>query len=280
MKSVITFSDLREEREKLSSPVGFVPTMGYLHEGHLSLIRRAQKECTSVVVSIYVNPTQFSPDEDLEEYPRDLERDIALLDKEGVDLVWVPEDEEMYPENYQSWVIVEEVTQPLEGARRPTHFRGVTTVVAKLFNAVRPDKAYFGQKDAQQAVVIQQMVRDLNYPVDIVVCPIVREEDGLAMSSRNQYLNQEERRAALSLSRGLFQARQAFQKGQRDAESLRRIVEQRVQEEALTDLVYVSCADPDSLEELDGEVERCLLSMAVFVGDTRLIDNVLLEEGK
>lgn len=280
MKSVITFSDLREEREKLSSPVGFVPTMGYLHEGHLSLVRRAQKECTSVVVSIYVNPTQFSPDEDLEEYPRDLERDIALLDKEGVNLVWVPEDEEMYPENYQSWVIVEEVTQPLEGARRPTHFRGVTTVVAKLFNAVRPDKAYFGQKDAQQAVVIQQMVRDLNYPVDIVVCPIVREEDGLAMSSRNQYLNQEERRAALSLSRGLFQARQAFQKGQRDAESLRRIVEQRVQEEALTDLVYVSCADPDSLEELDGEVERCLLSMAVFVGDTRLIDNVLLEEGK
>ena len=280
MESVITFSDLLEEREKLSSPVGFVPTMGYLHEGHLSLVRRAQKECASVVVSIFVNPTQFSPDEDLEEYPRDLERDIALLEKEGVDLLWIPEEEEMYPDHYQSWVIVEEVTQPLEGARRPTHFRGVTTVVAKLFNAAQPDKAYFGQKDAQQAVVIKQMVRDLNYPVEIVVCPIVREEDGLAMSSRNQYLNRAERRAALSLSRGLFQARRAFQDGQRDAESLRRIVEERIQEESLTDVVYVSCADPDSLEELDGKVERCLLSLAVFVGDTRLIDNILLGGGK
>jgi len=278
MKSVITISDLREERKKLPSPVGFVPTMGYLHEGHLSLVRRAQEACASVVVSIFVNPTQFSPDEDLGEYPRDLERDKTLLEKEGVDLLWVPEEETMYPENYQSWVIVEEVTQPLEGAQRPTHFKGVTTVVAKLFNAIRPDRAYFGQKDAQQAVVIKQMVRDLNYPVDIVVCPIIREEDGLAMSSRNEYLDSQEHQAALSLSQGLFQARRAFQEGLRDAESLRRIVQKRIQEESLTDLVYVSCADPESLEELEGEVERCLLSLAVFVGKTRLIDNLLLEE--
>ncbi len=279
MESVITFSNLLEKREKLSAPVGFVPTMGYLHEGHLSLVRRAQEECASVVVSIFVNPTQFSPDEDLEEYPRDLERDKVLLENEGVDLLWVPDEDEMYPENYHSWVIVEEVTQPLEGARRPTHFKGVTTVVAKLLNATRPDKAYFGQKDAQQAVVIKQMVRDLNYPVDIVVCPIIREEDGLAMSSRNEYLNPQEHQAALSLSQGLFQARQAFQEGLRDAASLRRIVRERIQEESLTDLVYVSCADPDSLEELEGDVERCLLSLAVYVGDTRLIDNLLLGEG-
>ncbi|MFO7943665.1 MAG: pantoate--beta-alanine ligase [Anaerolineales bacterium] len=277
MKSVETFFDLRKARKDLAEPVGFVPTMGYLHEGHLSLVRQARQECASVVVSIFVNPTQFAPEEDLESYPRDIDRDISLLEEEGADLVWIPEDEEMYPEGYQSWVLVEEVTKPLEGAERPTHFKGVTTVVAKLFNAVQPQKAYFGQKDAQQAVVIKQMVRDLNYPLDIVVCPIVREPDGLAMSSRNKYLNEEERKAALSLSQGLFQAKKAFQQGVRDADQLREIVANRVNEEALAELQYVSCAYPEILKEQAGEIEKGLLSMAVFVGETRLIDNVLLE---
>jgi len=276
MKSVETFSELRKARNELAEPVGFVPTMGYLHEGHLSLVRQAGQECASVVVSIFVNPTQFAPEEDLESYPRDIDRDTSLLEEEGADLVWIPEDEEMYPEGYQSWVLVEEVTKPLEGAERPTHFKGVTTVVAKLFNAVQPQKAYFGQKDAQQAVVINQMVRDLNYPLDIVVCPIVREPDGLAMSSRNKYLNEEERKAALSLSQGLFQAKKAFQQGVRDADQLREIVANRVNEEPLADLQYVSCANPETLVEQAGEIEKGLLSMAVFVGETRLIDNVLL----
>lgn len=280
MKSVKSFANLIKVRKDLPQPIGFVPTMGYLHEGHLSLVRRARKECASVVVSIFVNPTQFSPEEDLEEYPRDIERDQYLLKEEGVDVVWIPEEDEMYPENFQSWVIVEEVTKPLEGKRRPTHFKGVTTIVAKLFNAVRPHKAYFGQKDAQQAVVIQRMVRDLNYPLDVVVCPIVREPDGLAMSSRNEYLDEEEHQAALSLSQGLFRAQEAFQEGERRAEVLREIVRKRVRREPLANLVYVSCADPDSLVELDGNIERGLLSMAVFVGETRLIDNVLLGEGE
>lgn len=277
MKSVETFFELRKARNELAEPVGFVPTMGYLHEGHLSLVRQARQECASVVVSIFVNPTQFAPEEDLESYPRDIDRDTSLLEEEGADLVWIPKDEEIYPEGYQSWVLVEEVTKPLEGAERPTHFKGVTTVVAKLFNAVQPQKAYFGQKDAQQAVVIKQMVRDLNYPLDIVVCPIVREPDELAMSSRNKYLNEEERKAALSLSQGLFQAKKAFQQGLRDADQLREIVANRVNEEPLAELQYVSCANPETLKEQAVEIEKGLLSMAVFVGETRLIDNVLLK---
>jgi pantoate--beta-alanine ligase len=277
MKTVKTFSDLWEAREELPEPVGFVPTMGYLHEGHLSLVRKARQECASVVVSIYVNPTQFAPDEDLENYPRDIDRDRSLLEAEDVDLVWNPDNEQMYPEGFQSWVLVDEVTKPLEGAQRPTHFKGVTTIVAKLFNAVQPQIAYFGQKDAQQAVVIQHMVRDLNYPFEIVVCPIIREPDGLAMSSRNKYLDREEREAALCLSQGLFKAKKAFRKGLRDADALRKIVAARVNEEPLADLQYVSCANPGTLEELEGDIDRGLLSMAVFVGDTRLIDNVILE---
>jgi pantoate--beta-alanine ligase len=276
MKIVKTLAQLAEARAQFSGRVGFVPTMGYLHEGHLSLVRRAREESQHVVVSIFANPTQFAPDEDLESYPRDIPRDTELLEAEGVDLVWVPSVEEMYPEGYQTWVTVQEVTQPLEGARRPTHFRGVTTIVAKLFNAVRPHQAFFGQKDAQQAVVIRQMIRDLSYPIELVVCPIVREPDGLAMSSRNTYLNPEQRQAALCLSRGLFKAQDAFQNGLRDAEKLREIVRQEVEAEPLADLQYISCADPETLEELEGAVPRALLSMAVFVGETRLIDNVLL----
>lgn len=278
MQTVITLPELRAARAALPEPVGLVPTMGYLHEGHLSLVRAAKAECASVVVSIFVNPTQFGPHEDLAAYPRDLPRDLRLLEAEGVDLVWAPTPEVMYPPGYQTWVTVEEVTKPLEGAMRPGHFRGVTTVVSKLFNAVQPQKAYFGQKDAQQAIVIRRMVQDLNFPIDIVVCPIVRESDGLAMSSRNVYLNAEERRAASVLYRALSAARQAFQAGEREAQRLRDIMSQVVQQEPLARLQYASCAHPETLEELNGPVEQALLSMAVFIGKTRLIDNAYVTD--
>lgn len=276
MHTVSSLSELWEARARLPGPVGLVPTMGFLHEGHLSLVRRARQECASVVVSIFVNPTQFGPQEDLEAYPRDIPRDLELLREEGADLVWIPEAGELYPPGFQTWVTVEEVTRPLEGARRPGHFRGVTTIVTKLFTAVQPQKAYFGQKDAQQVAVIRQMTRDLNFPIEIVVCPIVREADGLAMSSRNVYLKPAERQAATVLYRALMAAQEGFASGQRDANELRRIMAEVINREPLAELQYVSCADPLTLQELEGTVRHALLSMAVFVGRTRLIDNLLL----
>ncbi len=280
MKVVTTFTELWAARESLPEPVGFVPTMGYLHAGHLSLVRRARAECASVVASIFVNPTQFGPGEDLAAYPRDLPRDLALLEADGVDLVWTPTPEEMYPPGFQTWVAVEELTRPLEGEMRPGHFRGVTTVVAKLFNGVQPQRAYFGQKDAQQAIVVRRMTRDLNWPIEVVVCPIVREPDGLAMSSRNVYLDPDERRAATVLHRALTEAQAAFDAGERDASVLREMVRRIVGEEPLADLQYVSCAYPETLEELETIAGgRALLSLAVYVGQTtktRLIDNVVL----
>jgi pantoate--beta-alanine ligase len=276
MRTVITLIDLRAARHSFSGRVGLVPTMGYLHEGHLSLVRRAREECDHLAVSIFVNPTQFGPREDLSKYPRDLERDLSLLEPLGVDLVWMPTAEIMYPPTYQTWVEVEAITRPLEGAMRPGHFRGVTTVVAKLFNAVQPHKAYFGQKDAQQAAVIRQMTRDLNFPVEVVVCPIVREPDGLAMSSRNVYLDPEQRNAATVLSRSLGAAKEAYENGERDAEKIRRAMKEVLAGEPLAEMQYVSCADYDSLEELDMVTGKALLSLAVFIGKTRLIDNVVL----
>lgn len=276
MLTVITLTDLQSTRRSFSGRVGLVPTMGYLHEGHLSLVRRAKEECDHVAVSIFVNPTQFGPKEDLSKYPRDLDRDLSLLEPLGVDLIWMPTAEIMYPPNYQTWVEVEAITHPLEGAMRPGHFRGVTTVVAKLFNAVQPDRAYFGQKDAQQAAVIRQMARDLSYPIEIVVCPIVREPDGLAMSSRNVYLNSEQRRAATVLSRSLRAAQEAYEAGERDAETIRRKMKEVLASEPLAEVQYVSCADYDTLEELETVDGKALLSMAVFIGKTRLIDNMVL----
>jgi pantoate--beta-alanine ligase len=250
--------------------------MGYLHEGHLSLIRRAKAECDHVAVSIFVNPTQFAPTEDLSKYPRDLERDLRLIEPLGVDLVWNPTPEVMYPSGFQTWVEVETLTKPLEGAMRPTHFRGVTTVVAKLFNAVQPHKAYFGQKDAQQAAVIRQMTRDLSYPIEIVVCPIVREADGLAMSSRNKYLEGADRQAALVLSRALSAAKALYDAGERDAEKLRARMKEVIAAEPRAQMQYVSCADYDTLAELETVTGKTLLSMAVLIGKTRLIDNFVL----
>src|SRR3972149_3648731 len=276
METITTFPDLRQARAKLPEPVGLVPTMGYLHAGHLSLVSRAREECASVVASIFVNPTQFGPQEDLKAYPRDLPGDLHLLEKQGVDLVWMPTPEIMYPVGYQTWVTVEEVTLPLEGAFRPGHFQGVTTVVAKLFNAVQPQKAYFGQKDAQQAVVISQMVKDLDFPLEIVVCPIVREPDGLAMSSRNVYLSPAERQAALVLYHALMAAKSAYDAGERGADKLRQILSDTIQDEPLARLQYVSCAGPVNLQESHGSIQHALLSMAVLVGRTRLMDNILL----
>jgi len=272
-----SFDELRTARDLLPEPVGLVPTMGYLHEGHLSLVHRARDECASVAASIFVNPTQFGASEDLSKYPRNLESDLTLLEEAGADLVWTPTSEIMYPPVYQTWVEVEGLTQPLEGAVRPGHFRGVATVVAKLFNAVQPQKAYFGQKDAQQAAVIQRMTRDLDFPIEIVICPTVREKDGLAMSSRNSYLSPEERQAATVLFRALSAAHAAHRRGERKAEALRRIVREMVASEPLAQLQYVSCANYDSLQELEEITGKTLLSMAVFVGKTRLIDNFILE---
>ena len=276
MRTVTTLPELRTARLSLKGTVGLVPTMGYLHEGHLSLIRQARAECEHVVVSIFVNPTQFGPNEDLSKYPRDLERDLSLIEPLGVDFVWTPTAEVMYPTGYQTWVEVEAITRPLEGSMRPGHFKGVTTVVAKLFNGVQPHKAYFGQKDAQQQTVIRQMVRDLNFTLEVVVCPTVREADGLAMSSRNKYLEGENRQAALVLFRALSAAKDLYEKGERSAEALRRKMKEIIEAEPHARMQYVSCADFDTLEELEQVKGKALLSMAVLIGKTRLIDNFIL----
>ncbi len=276
MKVVTTLPELRTARKALAAPVGLVPTMGYLHAGHVSLVKRARQECASAAASIFVNPTQFGPNEDLAKYPRDLPRDLAMLEAAGADLVWTPPAEAVYPPGFQTWVEVEELGELLEGAARPGHFRGVATVVAKLFNAFQPDKAYFGQKDAQQAAVIRRMARDLDFPLEVVICPTVREADGLAMSSRNSYLNPEERRAATVLFRALSAAQAAYQRGEREADALRRIMTETIKAEPLAKLQYASCADNDTLEELEQVTGKALLSMAVYLGKTRLIDNFVI----
>lgn len=261
------------------SSVGLVPTMGYLHEGHLALVGRARSETDFSVASIYVNPRQFGPTEDLARYPRALERDLALLDAAGVDAVFVPADDVMYPAGFQTRVIVNEVTQPLEGARRPGHFEGVATVVAKLFNIVQPTHVYFGQKDAQQTVVIRQMIRDLNFNLEMVICPTVREPDGLAMSSRNKYLTHDQRAAAPVLYAALSAAAAAWNDGLRDSRVLREIMQTTLDAEPLARPDYVSVADPESLVEYTDAVPAgagALLSLAVFFGATRLIDNILV----
>lgn len=275
-----TLPELRRACAALPRPLGLVPTMGFLHDGHLSLVRAAREECAAVAVSVFVNPTQFGPDEDFEDYPRDLERDLALLEEEGVDVVWNPPAETMYPPGFQTWVEVEEVSRPLEGAHRPGHFRGVTTVVTKLFNAFHPDRAYFGQKDAQQVVVIRRMVQDLHFPIQIRVCPIVREPDGLALSSRNMYLNPAQREAATVLYRSLQAAAEDYDSGEREAAALHHRMTEVLAEEPLAEPEYVSVAEPQTLQEIEGRVENALLSMAVYVGKTRLIDNMLVGEAE
>jgi pantoate--beta-alanine ligase len=276
MNLLSSLSDLRAKRLSLTGKVGLVPTMGYLHPGHLSLVSRAKAECDHVIVTIFVNPTQFGANEDLSKYPRDLERDLELLKPLGVDIVWNPSAETMYPPGYQTWVEVEALTNPLEGAMRPGHFKGVTTVVSKLFNATQPHKAYFGQKDAQQVAVIRRMTTDLNFPIEIVVCPTLREDDGLAMSSRNKYLNGAERKAGTVLFRSLSEAKKLYESGERNADVLRNKMKEILASEPLANVQYVSCANYDSLGELNVIEGKALLSMAVFIGKTRLIDNFVL----
>jgi len=277
MKVVETIGEMKRVRLELAEPVGFVPTMGYLHEGHLALVRRARAESPSVVVSIFVNPTQFGPQEDFDEYPRDPQHDLALLEKERVDIVFMPSAAEMYPPQFSSWVEVGKVTERLEGASRPGHFKGVTTVVAKLFNIVQPTRAYFGQKDAQQLVVIKKMVADLNMNLEIVTVPTVRESDGLVMSSRNTYLNPEERKAAVVLYQALTLAQKLWSQGEKDTDKLRRQMIDLIQSEPLATIDYVSIADAETLDELDTVTPPALVSLAVKIGSTRLIDNVVLE---
>ncbi|HXK12026.1 MAG TPA: pantoate--beta-alanine ligase [Vicinamibacteria bacterium] len=277
MRLVTTIAEVRGWRREAPGGVGLVPTMGCLHEGHLSLVDAARRENDRVAATVFVNPTQFGPTEDLDRYPRDLGHDRRLLAERGCDLLFAPSPAEMYPPGFAAGIDVGAVAEPLEGARRPGHFRGVATVVMKLLQIATPDRAYFGEKDAQQLAVVRRMVADLDVPVEIRACPIVREPDGLAMSSRNRYLSSEERRAAVSLSRALDAAERLWRSGERRGETLRAEAERTIREEPLARLDYASVADPSSFREVglaDGPVR---LLLAAHVGRTRLIDNRLLE---
>jgi len=277
MKVIETIDEMRRLRAELAEPVGFVPTMGYLHEGHLSLVKRARAENASVIASIFINPTQFGPQEDFSSYPRDTERDLALPEKEKTDIVFMPSVAEMYPSQFNSWVEGGKVTERLEGTSRPTHFKGVTTVVAKRFYIVQPTRAYFGQKDAQQAIVIKKMVTDLNMNLEVVACPTVREPDGLAMSSRNTYLNRKQRQAAVVLYQALNLAQQLYSQGEKDAERIRQQMIDLIERQPLAKINYVSIANTETLEELDTVSPPALVSLGVRFGKTRLIDKVVLE---
>ncbi len=275
----ITETQERVWKEKCRGrKIGFVPTMGFLHEGHLSLVRKCRQETDFCVVSIFVNPTQFGPGEDYQQYPRDEERDLALLSREGVDLVFMPTVEEMYPQGYQTYVEVIDLSRPLCGRFRKGHFRGVATVVTKLFNAVMPHVAYFGKKDYQQYLIIKRMVRDLNMPVEIKALPIVREEDGLAMSSRNTYLNPQERAQAVALYRSLLRAKEEYDRGERSAEAIRRAVEEELSRYPLVKPQYIEIVDGETLEPLREIKGKTLVAIAAFVGKARLIDNIILGE--
>lgn len=283
MKCIHTIQETRaciEEWKKQGMRIGFVPTMGYLHEGHESLIKKAVSENDKVVVSLFVNPMQFGPKEDLGSYPRDLERDLICCSKVGADLVFNPEPEEMYLEDFCSFVDVTGLTEGLCGKSRPIHFRGVCTVVTKLFNIVRPDCAYFGEKDAQQLAVIKRMVRDLNMPIRIVGCPIVREADGLAKSSRNTYLSPKERKAALILSRALTKAKKALEEGVMQRNQLHQLITEEVETEPLAHIDYVEIVDALSLQTVEEVDREVLIALAVYIGKTRLIDNFTFYKGE
>jgi pantoate--beta-alanine ligase len=256
--------------------IGFVPTMGALHEGHLSLARAAKASCDVVAASIFVNPTQFGPTEDLAKYPRNFERDRELLENEGVELLFAPSVEEMYPAGDVTWVTVEGLSAKLDGRSRPGHFRGVTTVVAKLFHIVEPDAAFFGQKDAAQVAIIRRMTAGLNFPVEIVACPIVREPDGLAMSSRNAYLDPKQRKQALALHRSLLRAKKSWNSGECNAAKIVAAAQEEFAEEKSVRLDYFEIVDPDNLDPLDDVGNGALVAVAAFVGQTRLIDNLVL----
>lgn len=278
---MITTNDITQVRQiRWQEPGrswGFVPTMGYLHEGHLSLVRRAKAENERVAVTIFVNPLQFAPTEDLATYPRNLAGDLAMLAGAGVDLIFTPDEGVMYPAGYQTYITLNDISRPLEGASRPTHFRGVATIVAKLFNIIQPTRAYFGQKDAQQSLVLRRMVADLNFNLEFIVCPTVRESDGLAMSSRNSKLSPAQRAAAPLLYRALQKAQTAFQRGERNGDVLRQLMLETITAEPMARPDYVSVADLTTLTELTTIANGALFSLAVFFGSVRLIDNLIME---
>lgn len=280
MKLITTIDDMRAFRyaaRKSGKRLGLVPTMGALHEGHLSLVRAARDASDIVVVSIFVNPTQFGPNEDFAKYPRKLESDAEMLDREHVDVIFAPSVHDMYPGSSVTWVTVEEMSARLCGRSRPGHFRGVTTVVAKLFHIIEPDAAFFGQKDAAQVAIIRRMVRDLNMPIEIEVGAIVREPDGLALSSRNAYLNPEERKSALILHRSLQHAQISFEEGERNSAKLIAASTQEFGSEPQARLDYFEIVDPDSLEPITTISKRALIAVAAFIGNTRLIDNIIVD---
>lgn len=277
IKKISEVGALAQRIREESKTIGLVPTMGYLHQGHLSLIREARKDCQQVFISIFVNPTQFAPSEDYNSYPRDLQRDKRLARKEGVDIIFAPSPGEMYPPGFHTFVEVEKLSQPLCGGSRPGHFRGVATVVAKLFNIIRPHIAYFGQKDAQQAIIIKRMVGDLNMDIEIKVLPIVRERDGLALSSRNQYLNKAERQAAPILYRSLQEAKRMIQSGERRSSNIIHRMEEMIKGEKLAKIDYLAIVDGETLEERERVEGKLLIALAVWIGKIRLIDNLVLE---
>ncbi|ADQ05239.1 pantoate/beta-alanine ligase [Caldicellulosiruptor owensensis OL] len=269
--------DIVKRLKKEGKSIGFVPTMGYLHEGHLSLVRLSKQQNDITIMSIFVNPIQFGPNEDYDRYPRDFERDKSLAEKEGVDYIFYPSVEEMYPEDFKTVVSVKKITEIMCGKSRPGHFDGVATVVLKLFNIVNPDRAYFGQKDAQQLAVIKQMVKDLNLDVEIVPCPIVREQDGLAMSSRNVYLSEEERKSATVLYRALNLAKEMIEKGEKEVSSIKRAMEEMILNEEHTKIDYIEFVNSDTFEVVSKVEGKVLIALAVFVGKARLIDNIVVE---
>lgn len=280
MRVIERISDLKAAvaaQRKVGRTIGLVPTMGCLHEGHISLVEASRRDNDFTVMSIFVNPAQFGPNEDFEKYPRDMEGDTRRAEEVGTDIIFAPSAAEMYPQGYGTYVDVDGITDRMCGKSRPGHFKGVATVVAKLFNIVQPDKAYFGQKDAQQAAVIRKMVQDLNMNVDVAVCPIVREKDGLAMSSRNVYLNTEERKAALILSKSLFKVERMIKGGERDALKIRASIEAEIGGEALADIDYVTVVDANTLDEIRMLKGSVLAAVAARFGKTRLIDNIVVE---
>ncbi len=279
MKLFYKIDDLRvylRERIQEKKTIGFVPTMGYLHDGHISLIDKAVKENSIVVVSIFVNPTQFGPNEDYDTYPRDLDRDLKILKEAGADVIFIPEIKEMYPEKHNTYVEVEGITNSLCGASRPVHFKGVTTIVAKLLNIITPNRVYFGQKDAQQCTVVKKMVKDLNFDVEIIICPIIREKDGLALSSRNVYLDEEERKEASVLFQALMKAKEKIESGEKKSELIKELIYNTISKKKLASIEYVEIIDEDTLESIDVIKGDVLIALAVNFRETRLIDNIVV----
>lgn len=280
MKIISKIQEMKKVTSELKSgslSVGLVPTMGYLHEGHLSLVRESLRKTDRTVVSIFINPSQFGPREDFKKYPRDLRQDAEILEKEGVNFVFIPDAAKMYPKGYRAYVEVHEVQDKLCGRSRPGHFRGVCTVVLKLFHIVQPDVSFFGQKDAQQAIILKRMVKDLDMDVKIEVLPIVRDEDGIALSSRNTYLSHEERKAALCLSESLQEARSMIEKGERDTRRVIRRMKEIVHKEPLARIDYVEIVEMEELDPIPWIEKEAMIALAVFIGDTRLIDNAIID---